>query len=159
MKSDESECSSIVIQTGLLWANTVPLYSMGCIISTSTLWESAAISAAVLCCDKPPLSACIYISYQLSGCNNRIGHHLTGFRRKPSRAIIKKCISFQLGNYVLSILWQIFHESVTAIIFYAVWNSQRGFTLPNKNNNNKKLYCTYQKTCRYCVCVCMCTTR
>lgn len=136
MKSDESECSSIVIQTGLLWANTVPLYSMGCIISTSTLWESAAISAAVLCCDKPPLSACVYISYQLSGCNNRIGHHLTGFRRKPSRAIIKKCISFQLGNYVLSILWQIFHESVTAIIFYAVWNSQRGFTLPNKNNNN-----------------------
>lgn len=28
MKSDESECSSIVIQTGLLWANTVLSYGM-----------------------------------------------------------------------------------------------------------------------------------
>lgn len=66
---------------------------MGCIISTSTLWESTAINAAVLCCDKPLLSACICISYQLSGCNNRIGHHLTCIRRQPSRAIRKKKMS------------------------------------------------------------------
>lgn len=36
---------------------------MGCILSTSTLWEGAAINAAVLCCDKPLLSAWIYIGY------------------------------------------------------------------------------------------------
>lgn len=158
MKSDESECSSIVIQTGLLWANTVPSFRMGCIISTSTLWESAAINAAVLCCDKPPLSACIYISYQLSGCNNRIGHHLTSFRRKPSRAIIKKnALVFQLGNYIFSILWQVFHKSVTAIIFNAAVKSQRGFTLPKKMHARYiKIYSIYG-TCRYCFP--MCSTR
>lgn len=100
---------------------------MGCIIITSTLWESAAINATVLCCDKPLLSACICIGYQLCGCNNRIGHHLTCIRRKPSRAIIKENVSvFQLHHYIQSILWQSFHENVTAITFNTVVKDKMG---------------------------------
>lgn len=103
------------------YEQTVCLH-MGCIINTSTLWESTAINATVPCCDKPLLSACIYIGYQLSGCNNRIGHHLTCITTKPPRSDndkkIKKNVSlFQLHNYIQSILWQSFHENVTAIIF------------------------------------------
>lgn len=102
---------------------------MGRIISTSTLWESAAINATALRCDKPLLSACICIGYQLCGCNNRRGHHLTCIGRKLSRAIIKENASvFQLHNYKQPILWQSFHESVTAITFNTAVKTKWGIT-------------------------------
>lgn len=139
----------VSVQASLSWLSfyeqTLCLH-MGCIISTSTLWESSAINAAVLCCDKPPLSACIYISYQLSGCNNSTGHHHTCIRGKPSRATIKKknLTMFQLGNYLHSILWQSFYENLRVIVFNTVVKKY-GVLL---HQRHVEINCTHQKTCR-----------
>lgn len=101
---------------------------MGCIISTSTLWESAAINTTVLCCDKPLLSACICIGYQLCVITEQ-DTTSPASEKKPSRAIIIQNVSvFQLRNYIQSILWQSFHENVTAITFNAVVKTKWGIT-------------------------------
>lgn len=110
---------------------------MGCIISTSPLWESAAINASAPRRDKPLPSACICIGYQLCGCNNRIGHRLTCIRRKPSRAIIKENVSvLQPHNYIQSILWQSFCENVTAITFNTVVKTKWGDHSSPKTHEN-----------------------
>lgn len=107
---------------------------MGCIISTSPLWESAAINASAPRCDKPLPSACICIGYQLRGCNNRIGHRLTCIRGKAlesnnERKRIGVAASLLHTIHIVAIFFFFFFaKNVTAITFNTAVKTKRGLT-------------------------------
>lgn len=103
---------------------------MGCIISPSSLRETAAVTADAPCCDKPPPSACVCTGYQLRGGNNRMGRGLTYTRAKSSTAIMKEeqkhVSTLRLCHYSQSTLRRRFHENVTAITFNRAVKTKKG---------------------------------